>query len=309
MALKFRKKILLAKIEGTYATDPTPVGATNAILCSNVSINPFQSEPIERDTYQAFLGARQQIHAGTRVEISFDVELAGGGAAGTAPLYGPLLRGCGMAETTNAGVSVVYDPVSAAEESVTIYLHHDGQKFELNGARGTFSIEMNVKRIPVLRFSFVGLYVGPAATSDPTQDVSGFQTPLTVGNTNTPTFTLHSYSGKMASFSYVHGNTVAHRELVGEESVQISDRRASGNIVIEHPALGIKDFYAIAAAETLAALQIVHGTTAGNIVQLDAPKVQILTPSMSEMDAITMLNMGLNFVPDSGDDEMSITVK
>ena len=310
MALKFRKKIILAKIEATYGTDAVPVGATDAMLVSNVEINPFESDPVERDTVQPYLGSRQQIHTGTRVTLEFDVEMAGAGSAGGIPSYGPCLRAAAHAETNNIGVSTVYDPISASEESVTVYVHHDGHKHVLLGARGTMSIRITAKQIPVYHFALIGLYVAPTAVADPTPTLSGFQVPLTVGNTNTPTFTLHAFSGKMQSFQLEQGSTVIHRELVGEESVQVSDRRSNGSIVIEHPALGTKDFYAAAAAETLAALQIIHGTTAGNIVQLDGANVQVLEPRMTEQDAITMLTMGLNLVPSStGNDEYSITVK
>ena len=192
-----------------------------------------------------------------------------------------------------------------------MYFHHDGHKHAIVGARGALTrLGLTVKQIPKFRFDFMGLYVGPVAAADPTPTLSAFVKPLSVSNDNTPTFSVHSFAAKMASFELNAGSTVIHRELVGEESIQVSDRNSKGSMVIEHPALGTKDFYAIAAAETLAALQIVHGVTAGNIVQLDAPGVQILQPRMSDQDAITMLSAGLNFVPSAaGDDEYSITVK
>jgi hypothetical protein len=242
--------------------------------------------------------------------VEFEVEVAGAGAAGTAPKYGPLLRGCAHAETVNASVSVVYAPVSESEESLTLYFHHDGHLHKVLGARGTMTLSITAKQIPKFMFRFLGLYVSPTATADATPTLTGFQTPLSVGKVNTPTFSLHAFSGKLQSFTLEQGATVVHRELVGEESVQITDRRSTGSILIEEPPIGTKNFYAAAAAETLAALEIVHGTTAGNIVEVDAANVQVLTPAKQEMDALTMLAMGLNFVPSgTGDDEYAITVR
>lgn len=304
-----RKKVLLAKIEGTYATDSTPTGSSNAILVANLVATPFEAEQVQRETVQPYLGARGIFHVGQRVRLEFDVEMAGAGTAGDAPGYGPLLRACGFAETLNASTSAVYDPVSESFESVTMHFHQDGSKHALVGCRGNVDCRMTVKQIPVFHFTMVGLYVAPAAATDPTPTLSAFQTPLSVSNDNTPTFSLHSHSGKLMSVNLDTGNQVVHRELVGEESVRITDRQASGQIVIEAPALGTKNFFTAAAAETQAALQVVHGGTAGNIVQLDAPKVQLLSPQYTDSDGVVMLQMGMALVPDSGDDELSITIK
>lgn len=308
--MKWRKKVILAKIESTYGTDATPAGGTDAMLVANVSLTPLVSDPVERANVQPYLGSRQQLHTGVRVTLEFDVEIAGGGAVDTPPPYGPLLRGCGMAETITATISVAYDPVSANEESLTIYFHMDGSKHALLGARGTFEVRINAKQIPYLHFAFTGMYVAPSAVADPTPTLSGFQLPKTVGNTNTPTFTLHGFSGKLSTFTMTQGNTVVHRDLVGEEAVVITDRRSTGNIVMEAPDLGDKNYFTASRDETLAALQIVHGTAAGNTVQLDASNTQLLQPAYSEQDALAMLGMQLNFVPSSsGDDEFKITTK
>ena len=53
-----------------------------------------------------FLGASEQLLANTRVECTFSVELAGSGAAGTAPRYGDAIKACGFSETIASGTSV-----------------------------------------------------------------------------------------------------------------------------------------------------------------------------------------------------------
>lgn len=305
-----RKKILLAKIEGTYGTDPTPTGAANAMLTSNMSIRPLEGSTVNRNLDRPILGNDEAIHVGTHVAVEFDVEIAGAGAAGTAPAYGPLLKACGMAETINAGVSVVYDPVSTSFSSVTIYCHYDGGLHEMNGCRGTVSLRINPLGIPVYHFMFTGLYVAPTAVADPTPDWSAFTQPIAVDNTNTPTFTLHGSSYNLIDFSLDMANQVVYRNVVGTESVQIVDRAPAGSVTIEEPDLGTKNWYTTVKANTTGAVQLVHGTTAGNIVQIDGTTVQLLSPTKGETDGISTLQMNLAFIPsDSGDDEVSITVK
>ena len=70
MPLLSRKRVILAKTEVTYGTDPTPTGAANAILVRNLSITPQNSEIVSRDLVRPYLGASEQIEAGVHVSCS-----------------------------------------------------------------------------------------------------------------------------------------------------------------------------------------------------------------------------------------------
>ncbi len=89
-----RKKFLIAKIESTYGTDPTPVGGSNAIQVTNLDVTPIESDNVQAAAFQGFIGnsTRATLVANKRVSVTFDVELAGSGTAGTAPAFGPLLK-------------------------------------------------------------------------------------------------------------------------------------------------------------------------------------------------------------------------
>ena len=307
--MKSRLKVILAKIEATYGADPAPTGAANAILVSNPTLSPMESDKVDRNLDRAYLGGDIQFVVGEHVMMEFNVELAGAGAAGTVPAYGPLLRACGLAETQNVGTSVEYDPVSAGEESATLYWNQDGHNHAMNGARGSVSLQLDPKGLPYLNFKLTGLYVDPAAVELPTADYTAFQAPKPVSNANTPTFSLHGYAAVVSAFSFNQGNSVNHHDLINEAQVDITDRKANGSITIDSPALGTKDYFAIAKASTTGALQWVHGTAAGHIAQFDAPAVQVLDPSYGDRDGTVTLEMGLNFTPSSGDDEFKLTVK
>jgi len=309
MALKFRKKVLLAKVESTYGVDATPTGAANAILVHDLSISPMEGDTVSRDLVRPTLGNDVQIHVGTHVSVEFDVEAAGSGSAGTAPAYGPLLRACGLAESLLTG-RVEYDPVSGGEDSATIYFNLDGQKHPMLGSRGTVSLKADPKGIPYFHFKFTGLWSDPLTAADPTPDFSAFTQPLAVTNDNTPTFTLHGSAWPMYGFSFDQANQVIYRNLVGEESVQITDRAPTGQVTIQAPVLSTKNFFTTAKANATGAVQLVHGVSAGNIVQFDASWVQLLQPQYGESDGVATLQMGLSFIPSSaGDDDFKITVK
>lgn len=311
MALLYRKRIVLAKIETTYGTDPTPTGAANAILVRNLDITPLDIEYASRDLVRSFLGNYDSLVGAQNVKASFEVEFAGAGTAGTVPAYGPLLRACGLSETISAGVSVTYAPVSASFESVTIYVNVDGVLHKLTGARGTVSIELNAKAIPVYKFEFTGIYNAVVDGALPTPTYTGFITPLPVNAANTSGFSLHSYSAIMQSLSVNLGNEVTYRNLVTSESVLITDRKATGSVTIEATTVAQKDYFGVVRGVTLGSLAVTHGTTAGNKIDITATNsVQLTSPTYQESDGIAMIQMGMNFNPTgSGNNEFSIVVK
>jgi len=309
MAFKWRRKALMLKAEGTYGVDPTPAAATDAVLARNVSLRPLILDADERTLVLPWFGNFGKLVAGKHVEIDFDVEMAGAGAAGTVPAYGPALVACEHSQTVNAGTSVVYAPITTGEGSCTIYFYLDGRLHKILGARGTVSMSLEAGRIPVFKFKFVGLFATPTDTAIITPTVSAFVKPLAVNFANTTPATLHTFAGKIRSLSIDQGNVVSYRNLVGAEVVSFTDRKASGSIKMEDELVATKDWWTIAGAATLGALTITQGTAAGNKVTIAGANVQVSDPAADEENGVAMITMGLDFTPSSaGNDEYSITV-
>jgi len=310
MAQLMRRRAILAKIETTYGTDAAPTGAANAILVRSVNLTPLAGDDIERQLIRPYFGNSPMIAGEKHAELEIEVELAGAGAAGTAPKYGPLLRACGFAETVSAGVDVVYNPISGGEESITLYVHRDGILHKVTGARGTVSFGLDVNSIPVMRFRFLGLLGTISDAALPTVDVSGFVTPLPVNSANTSGFSLHSYAGSFSSLSLDMAISPTKHMVVGPAtSINITDRKPTGSVVIEEPSIAAKDFYSIARDASLGALALTHGLTAGNIIQIDAPSVGIGSPTEQDLNGVQMISLPLTINPVAGNDEFVLTVK
>lgn len=308
MPLLSRKRLILAKTETTYGTDPTPTGAANAILVRNLEITPLQADTVTRDLIRPYLGNSDQLLAQTRVEVTFEVELAGSGAAGTAPAYGAVLKACGLSETVVATTSVTYAPVSASFSSVTLYFHNDGIRHKVTGCRGTFELSAEVGQIPVISFTMTGIYNAPTDESLPTPTYANQAAPLIFKNGNTSNFSIFSYSGCLQSLSFQIANEVVYRELVGctKESL-IVNRAPAGDVVIEAPTITAKDFFTIATGSATGSISFQHGATAGNIVTFTTAQADIANPSYSDQDGIQMLNLPYVAVPTSaGNDELSL---
>lgn len=310
MAKLMRNTLLLAKTEASAGVDPTPTAGSNSILCRVTSPQPVVAQFVDRNNIKPYFGNQGKVHVSAHSEIEIEVEIASAGAAGSAPGYGPLLRACAFSETISAGVSVVYAPVTSSLETVTIYFYLDGLLHKMTNCRGDVTFDLNARNIPVMRYKFTGIHNTTTDTALPSgSDFSGFKDPYAVNHLNTPTLTIHGASVALDTLSIAMGNQVVYRNLVGSEDVTMTDRAPSGSASIEMTSVATKGWHALSKAGTLAALQVIHGSGAGNIVQFDAPKVQITDPSYADQDGITMLNIGLQLQPNAGNDELIITVK
>ena len=309
MAERYWKKLaLLAKLEDTYGTDATPTGVANAMLGTDVSFTPLAGGEASRDLLLPYMGQQGVMLTGEYGQIEFSIEVAGSGTAGDAPAYGSLLRACGMAETVSEGEDVVYNPVSATFESVSLYYNRDGVRHILLGCRGNFTVSLVPSQIPRFRFTMMGLLGTIADSALPTVDHTGFIKPVPVSKAKT-TAALHGFTGAFESLSFDMGQAVSPRMLINDEKIALSDRAASGTAVVAADTLATKDWFSIIRERTRGALEAVHGTAAGNIVEFDAPSVEIGRPTEGQTDNVLNYSLPLMLCPSTGNDELTITVK
>ena len=307
MALLSRKRLILAKTETTYGTDSTPAG-TDAVLVRNLDITPLSGDLVSRDLIRVYLGNYEQLIAKTSVGITFEVELAGSGIAGTAPRYGAILKACGMSETVVASTSVTYAAVSSSFSSASIYFNVDGVLHKITGCRGDVSMNCAVGAIPTLKFTMTGVYNAPTDTAQPSVTYSNQATPLVFRQGNTSAFSFFSYSGVLQSVEFNLANSLVYRELVGgTKEALITDRKPAGTVMIEAPTIAAKDFFTAALGSATGALTFLHGTTAGNRVTFTANQVDVLNPGYQDQDSVMMLNVPYVATPTTaGNDEFSL---
>lgn len=275
MSLNWRDKILLLKTETTYGVDSTPTGAANAMLVTNISLNPMEGQDVSRELDKAGFGADATIPTELHYRLQFEIELAPSGAAGTPPAWGPALRACGVAEVISAGTSVTYNPITDGQESVTIYLYIDSTLYQMVGTRGTVTMDFTAQSVPKLKFDMRGLFVKPAEGVRPTPDQSAFQKPQLVTSTNTPNFTIGGTAFVMKDAMLNLNNQVEGRFLVGSEEIKITERGDSFETTVDAVALTTFDPFQAALDQTTFVVNLVHGTGAGRIATLNMPSVQM----------------------------------
>ncbi len=313
-----RNSAILAKIETTYGVDAAPSGAANAMLVSNLTVNPLNAQNVDRALMRGFMGGAEQLVGNAFLDISFDVELAGSGAAGTAPAYGSLLRSAGMAEVVTASSRVEYTPISAQFESSTIYYYDDGVLHKLLGARGTFSMDMTQGNRPVMKYKFTGLDGGISAAANPALTLTGFKPPLVITDPNTADVLFgctYAAGALSAGTSYPSqgltldlGNTVHYTPLLGGQSVDITDRVTVGTISTELTAAQEVAMMASVKSNTLQSIGLVHGNTAGAKVLVFAPAVQMINPKKGNLNGRRLNDFDLRLTPLASNDELRIVV-
>jgi hypothetical protein len=311
MSQNSRLKVLLAKIEGTYGTDTTPTASADAVLARMITATPVELTYEERTLVRAYLGSFDQLASSSLMKLEVECELTGYSAAGVATAgLDALLRACGLAETVVASTSVSYAPVSTGQASATIYYYQGGILHKMVGARGTLAINMEQRKIPTIKFTMTGLDKAVTDVGVPTPVVSAYPVPLIVSNANTTGLSIHGFTtAALAKFSFDLNNTVVHRTLVNQaEMVLITDRAPKGTIEIEMTTVAAKDWMATVKTATLGAFAMTHGPT-GNQAAIAAPQMQLLNPKYSDMDNIVMLGMDLGFIPQSGNDEVSLAMQ
>lgn len=310
MSKASRNVMLHAKIQPVALTDSVPTPAANAILCSEPKVSPLNMNIVKRNNVMAWMGNPGSVVVSVYSTIEFEVEVQSSGAAGTATKDGPLMRGCAMGETTAALTSVAYAPTDTAHEFLSFYYWLDGLKHIFTDAKGTMSYELNAQGVAVKKYKFWGLYVSITDLANPTgADYSGFKNPLPVNKANTTTFTMHGVAVKVKSMTLDLANQVEYVNKPNFEGIQIVNRMPVGSIVYEADAISLKDWPAAIRAGTLGAIAVVHGATAGLIVAIDAPKVQLTSYDYSSDQGIAHCTSSLDLKADAGRDELVVTYR
>lgn len=301
------RAVLLAKTEVTYNTDPTPTPAANAILVENLSWSFDGARMAERAAVRASLAPLKNLYAGSLISITFDAEIKGSGAAGTAPEIGPLLRGCGFAETIVAATSVTYKPASSGHESLTFWLYEDGMKYVVTGCRGTVTGSLATGATGKLSFTFTGHFSGPTDVALATPTYNATVPPALI---NVP-FSIDSYSAVISKLDFDMGLTLAKPDNIaatdGYGQLQITGRACTGTIDPEASLVAAYDWvtkWKSSAAYALTTGAI--GGTAGNKCTISMPAVVYSEISSGDRDGILTREIKFQAVESSGDDEISL---
>ena len=304
----WQKKAVVLKVEAAYATDPVPTGAANWFEARNVSLTSFEAETVDRNIDTPYLGSSGKVIAAKWSKLSFEVALAGSGVVATAPKWGPMMLGCGYAETVTATTGpAVYNLVSTAFGSVTAYMEVDGVLYKFIGSRGNVKVKITAKGIPVLMVELTSLYTAPAAGAIAGIVKTGWTYEDAVNSVNTGKVTLNAVDLAFSTLEWDTGNQISRINLPGPQlEVAITDRTPTASVTVLAPTLAVFDPYAMATAGTAVTLTNTHGVGVGKQLKTDL-KVTVTGVSESEVDGMLAYQLTLAPTPVTGNDEITLT--
>lgn len=306
--IKWRSKIILAKMEATYGTDPVPAGL-NGMLMTNVEMRPMEGQDVERNVERPWLGQSERFPSGLYVMLTGSVELVGSGTAGTAPAWAPLMRACAAAEVITANTSVEYSPISDAHESCALYFWLGGTRQVITGVRGTAVLSLSATGIPTARFTLTGLYLKPTEAARVSPTLTGFKLPQVASKTNTPVFTIGGASFVLRNYELDLGNDVQPRMLIGQEQIIIVNRAERLRAQVEAVPLSTYDPFAKAESQEPSAVVIEHGTVVGRKVRIEAGyATQARLSGYANEQEILEWPLEFTPTPSAGNDQWKITL-
>jgi hypothetical protein len=315
-----RDTVILAKLETVYGTDIVPTGAANAMLVKNVRITPINADYVSRDLLRNYFGASDELLSTFNKMVTFDVEAVGGGA-GIAPAWSPLIRSCAWSETITATERVTYKPITNSQESSSMYVYDSGVLHKFLGTRGGVSFSLGLGGIPTMSYSFLAIDGGDTAATPSGVSYTNFLQPqvvtdqfsgdLTIGATLAAPGTAPSLTGgtiyPSKGLMVDMGIKASYIPLLGGQSVEITDRKATGKITLDLTAAQEVTFNGTVTAGTLQSVGMLHGTVVGRRFGIFAPTGQLKNPQKDEQDGKRLMTYDLTFPPTSaGNDEITV---
>ncbi|MBF0374969.1 MAG: hypothetical protein HQL39_16330, partial [Alphaproteobacteria bacterium] len=227
-------------------------------------------------TISAPASLRHDAHNQAGVVVTDGQALALVGGATILPTIGAALDVGDVWTVTLTAPAVIYTPVSEGFEMATLHYHIDGQRRRFMNARGAMTaLSLAAGAVPKIGYGIKGSWEAPTATARPAADFSRFRHPIPLSKTNTPRGRLFGRDLVISSIELKVAEPAVHRDVINHRGTMIDDRTMSGQIKFDLPPLADWDIESAVVNHDRGALEFEHGHTAGNIIRVTAPSVQL----------------------------------
>lgn len=307
-----KNRIFLAKLETVIGTDPTPTVGSNAVEVRNLKMG-YSAAVLTRDNIRGNISQVAPVIGSRFVDISFDVEMKGSGAVGTAGQLSAILQACSFAETASAGSSVVYLPTSVQNaKTITIYVYNldagSARLHKITACVGNVSFKIDAGQIAIASFTMKGKYNLPTDVALPSTPTYESTTPPAVENA---AFSLNSVTSLiLKSLGIDMGNVTSTLDDIsspnGINKFIVSARMPKGTFAPEAALVVGYDWWSDWVASTKRALSVTVGATAGNIITITAPKVVIDSIKDGDNQGVLTTDNSFQLGLNAGDDEIQI---
>lgn len=314
--IKWKSKIVLVKPETTYGVDSTPTGNANAVLLTDVQLQPMEGQEVSRNLELPYLGSQEQLPVGLYSVLSGTSELVGSGETGVAPGWGPLMRMSGAAQVVTPDDdpddgSVEYSPISGNEESGSVYFWIGPNRYVMLGVQTTWELTVSALGIPGIRWTMTGLFTVPSVVARPVVvNLSDFEAPEVASMATTPVFTIGGVTYVLRDYKLTLGNDIQPRMLMGVERIIITDKMETLAVTVEAVPMNVYNPVSSAVAPApRREIVLQHGTIVGRRVKIEQSKaVQRRFGGPQQNQNIEEWPLTFSPLPDTGNDQWKITL-
>ncbi len=236
------------------------------------------------------------------------VEIAGSGAAGTAPNIDALWEMCGLIGVNTPATSEIYGYGATLNHvSATIGVFQgDALQQDMTNGVGTCVITGEVGKPLMASFDFLGTWVAPTEASSAVVLATSADAPIL----KAATMTLNTDDLVWRSFELTLNNTLTERpdasETTGIAVPLITDRQNRLRLVAEVPDFSAANYWTDWNASTKLAFNLVVGATAGNIITIAGDTYIGAAPTISDDGEIFLVELDLEWSELVADTQISI---
>lgn len=319
MSRLIHNTIVLARAESSYGTLPAMTGA-DAVEVFDLKHDPRKISFADVTATRGYRGVDPEIPGLTVSDLSFAVNLTGSGAAGTAPVFSPILKSCGLSETISADTLVEYAPgADGTDASLAVKHYADGVLYPTVGLRGTFDFKATMGDVARLSFSLTGLPSSESAVSNPTPTYTAWKPPVVITDTQASDITLgcayaagaisggSAYPGQGIDFSA--GNAVSATHLTSGSEIDITDRKPTGKLTLSLTAAQELALHNQIASGATTSIGYTIGTAAGYTFGIFIKAAQLSNPQSTPVNGRRMMSYDFTATRVAGNDEYVIWFK
>jgi hypothetical protein len=303
LSILTRRRILAAKTEGSYSVAEALTAAEAAMNIYDSEMKP-QGAIIEREG-QGALSRLQGAVGPVWNKTTFKSELYGGGST-PVPYYAThLLTACGLALST-----ATLTPLTASGASATLGSYRGGTLATSAGAMGNFTLSGEAGKIPQFSWEFSGTYIVPSDVALVAPTYPTVNPPVFMG----ATLTIGGTAYNILDWELSPNNTVEMRPAgnagtFGYLGAIITNRKPTFKATVEATTMATKNWFSTYTGGATAALNLVIGSNANNIITITAPAMQLSKPpEPTDRNGYLVYPLMFDLVRSAaaGDDEFSI---
>lgn len=295
---------------GTYGAVPGPWDVSQCVqVVGEVARHEIVRDTVSRELVDDEMEASEELVATRVARLTFDVELTGAGAAGTAPPIDPILRAAGLARTITAGNRVEYTSTSVEGPDLAMRYISDGAVFVSRGARANIRPTASAFGIPRMRVELMGFDTSASTGGLPQPTFATWRVPQILSNANNASLVLGgSYSAgvisggtavDMRSLNLDRGNRLSHLKFIGNgERIAITGREMTGDVELaltEAEEVAWRDEIN---SNVMTTLGFSWGSGAGNRVGWFMPRTQRIDPQGGDYEGFRTTRSGLRILRD-----------